>query len=90
MAIGDLAGINIPLVAYRSLAGIPFELPKQRYGRAWIDLSRDLVSMRTYRQTGEWSSPGWLWSLRRVRRCAFFSLRDPGPWIHQVRYGSTY
>lgn len=90
MAIGDLAGINIPLVAYRSLSGIPFELGKQRYGRAWIDLRRDLVSMRTYRQTGEWSFPQWLWSLRRVRGCAFFSLRDPGPCIHQLRYSSTY
>ena len=90
MAIGDLAGINIPAAAHRSLSGIPFELPKQRYGRAWIDLSRDRVSMRTYRQNGEWSIAGWLWSLRRVRRCAFFSLRDSGPFIRQLRYGSTY
>lgn len=90
MGIGDAVGVNIPLIAYRSLLGQEVETPRQRYGPAWLDLGHDWVSMREYRRNGEWSLARWLWSLRKVRACAFFDPRDPKPWFHQLRYHAAY
>jgi predicted ATP-grasp superfamily ATP-dependent carboligase len=84
MGIGDAAGVNIPWVAYRSLLGLELDPPRQRYGMAWLDLAHDRVSLRTYLRSGEWTLPKWLWSLRSVRAWAFFSLKDPKPWLHQL------
>ncbi len=90
MSMGEATGVNVPLVAYRSLAGIEQTVPQQRYGPAWLDVSHDRVSFGTYRETGEWTWASWLRSLLAVRSTAFFNLRDPVPWLHELRRHSTF
>ncbi|MFO7732731.1 MAG: ATP-grasp domain-containing protein, partial [Candidatus Aminicenantes bacterium] len=84
MGIGDVAGVNIPWIAYRSLLGRELDPPRQRYGKAWLDLAHDRISLRTYLRTREWTLPKWLWSLRSVRAGAFFSFKDPRPGLCQL------
>ena len=90
MGGSDAWGVNIPMTAYRSLCGLEVPRPHQRYGVAWIDLARDLESLREYRRRGDWSTLRWLWSLRRVRRCGFFAPDDLRPWVQQVAHHATY
>jgi D-aspartate ligase len=89
MGVGAASGSNSPLFAYNALLGGPLEVPPQRDGVAWLDLEHDRISMRAYRQTGEWNTLSWLSSLRSVRSFAFLSLDDPMPWVHQLRYRSA-
>jgi len=79
------AGCNFPLVAYAAMTGAPLPPIVQREGIAWLDFQRDREGMSTYRQSGEWTWWSYLKSLRPVRSWAYFSWRDPGPFLRQVR-----
>jgi len=78
------SGCNFPIAAYATMTGQPPPDLVQKEGRAWIDLKRDLSSLRTYLRDGEWGLGSYLWSLARVRVCAYFALDDPGPFVEKI------
>lgn len=75
--LGAVHGVNLPLVAYRSLVegrhlAPPFVRPRVR----WIDLDRDF---RARRELGV-SLPRWLWSLTKTPNVyELFAWDDPLP-----------
>lgn len=86
MFVAEAAGLDITYRAYRSLAGLP--LPPDatvRFPNArWVCLKRDLAAALDARRKGELGLAAYLRSLRRVRRCAVFALRDPLPFLYDV------
>lgn len=83
---GELAarcGSNFPAVSYAILTETAVPPITQREGPSWLDLERDLSSMKTYRELGEWSWPGYIRSLASVRYPAYLAIDDPRPFFRK-------
>jgi predicted ATP-grasp superfamily ATP-dependent carboligase len=80
--LGELAGVSLPLIAYRAETGAPLPPPsRRRVGRCWMYLEREL---RTLRGRPREEGGGWRGLVRllpRVRRFALLSLEDPRPFL---------
>ncbi len=85
--LAQLCGSNLVLAAYKYAIGqaiIPTRI--SRFGVKWVNTLEDFYyCVRGYRLFGYPEAHrgllGWLWDLRRVESCAFFSWRDPLPGI---------
>jgi predicted ATP-grasp superfamily ATP-dependent carboligase len=78
-----LAGLDIPLLAYSRLTGVPGpELRSYKLGVPLWHPIEDVRSLLMYRRRGELTVSEWLRSLRRRQRFAMFSLEDPMPTVH--------
>jgi predicted ATP-grasp superfamily ATP-dependent carboligase len=86
MFVAEAAGIEMTYLAYRSLAGLAIPpTPPARFPNArWVCLKRDLAAAIAAWRRGELGLAAYLRSLRGVRRCAVFALRDPLPFFHDV------
>jgi predicted ATP-grasp superfamily ATP-dependent carboligase len=87
--LGAASGVNLPVVAYRSLTG--FDVPPEAdytTGIRWLSLANDLRSfLRSYRPSGELGWLEWLGSLRGRKVYDVFQWDDPMPFLTtQVRY----
>ena len=83
------AGCNVPAAAYAAMTGGPPPRLEQRFGPSWLDLERDLVALRTYLRSGEWTLTQYARSLATVRCWAFFAWGDPGPFLRRVTPGAA-
>jgi predicted ATP-grasp superfamily ATP-dependent carboligase len=84
--LGAACGMNLPRIAVADISGeavVP--VTHYRTGVRWLSLGNDLRSVvRDYQPQGDWSWPGWLWSLRGRKIYDVFSWRDPWPWMKCV------
>lgn len=80
------SGINLPLLWYRDVLGLPVE-PQTRYepGIKWIHEERDLKTVMLYflpeKRLTPWS---WLASYRGRRTYAYAAWDDPKPFLNSV------
>ena len=76
-------GINLPWIAYLDAVRHPMlareVMPRQVYGRKWLDFARDARSFRKKHKTGELGWIPWVRSLFEARSFAVFALDDLGP-----------
>ena len=80
--LGFGAGVNIPYVWYRDLAGLEaIASPDAKDHVRWIDECRDPVASYDYWRNGELTFWNWMVSYKRVSIFAFASLRDPLPFF---------
>jgi len=81
--LGAASGVNLPLLAYRDLAGLP-ALPAApaRTGVRWLSLADDARTfVRSFAPAGELSLWGWLASLRGPKVYDVFAWDDPSPFV---------
>jgi D-aspartate ligase len=86
--VAVLNGVNIPLVAYCDLAGVPrpdVPIPSRSY--KLVDGTRELRSARYYWHTGALTRRRWL--RERSGRGRYMTLRanDPGPFVASLLSG---
>jgi predicted ATP-grasp superfamily ATP-dependent carboligase len=74
-------GINLPLIMYRDMLGLPYEAPATYVqGMKWIHEERDLKTVFLYFiPEGEMTVWSWLRSYRGRRVYAYAAWDDPGP-----------
>jgi predicted ATP-grasp superfamily ATP-dependent carboligase len=81
-------GLNLPFLAYRDLVGEDISrtprTPKLVH-KTWIGVNRDLVAFRTTRSADRGSWLRWIRDVAGARSFAFFTFRDPGPGVDQLR-----
>ena len=79
------AGIDLTQVAFLDSIGRDFRSVlgplEQRNGLIWLDFRRDFLSMRIKRRKGRITLTGWIFSILRARSFAYWSPRDPLPFI---------
>jgi predicted ATP-grasp superfamily ATP-dependent carboligase len=83
-----LNGINIPLIAYCDLAGLPLPtMPGRSTHRKLVDGMREISAARHYLRAGTLSRRQWLRD--RSGSCRYMTWRvgDPGPFLASVRQG---
>ncbi len=85
-AIAEAGGVELLFTMYSDVLGLPLpEARVQTYGKAkWIDLRHDLQSAFSYWRKGELTLWQWWSSWRGKKAFAYFSLRDPAPFIHDL------
>jgi predicted ATP-grasp superfamily ATP-dependent carboligase len=80
------AGVDLPWIAYRSLAD-PAAAPAPnhdfRVGVRWINEDLDPKAFRDLRRAGAITTLGWLRTLLATRSFAFWSWRDPKPFAQR-------
>ena len=87
-SIGHLTscGLNLPYLAYQELTGEDISSvethPTLKHS-LWIDLLRDLQSLRERRTLHQISYIEWLKSLLSCRQFAYWNWLDPGPGIYR-------
>jgi predicted ATP-grasp superfamily ATP-dependent carboligase len=74
-----VAGVNIPLSAYRSILSRPVEKETPTIGVRWAHISMDFKALPDYLKLGEWNVVSWFCSYRKVRGLAVWSIVDPCP-----------
>jgi predicted ATP-grasp superfamily ATP-dependent carboligase len=81
--LGAASGVNLPLLAYRDLAGLPVEpAPPARVGVRWLALADDTRTFfRSLRPAGELTIPAWLASLRGPKVYDVFAWDDVSPFV---------
>ena len=83
--LGFGAGVNIPEVWYRDIAGFdPLSTQTAKEGIRWIDECRDPAASYAYWKNGELTFFEWIKSHRRVSVFAFWSSRDPMPMLYVI------
>jgi D-aspartate ligase len=84
--LGAASGVNLPLLAYRDLAGISAEpAPPARTGVRWLSFGDDARAfVRGYAPAGELTLAGWLRSLRGSKVYDVFAWDDPSPFVMHV------
>ncbi len=83
-SLAETAGMNIPMLEYRDLLGLPVTpLTEFRKGVRWVNLGRDLETARVLWRKGELTRIGWLRSISgdRVWSDASEDDRGPGFWV---------
>ncbi len=82
-AIAEAGGVELLYTQYCDAAGLPLpENRQQHYGGVkWMDVRKDLQSAAYYWRRGELTFGEWWQSVRGRKAHAFFSWRDPGPFI---------
>ena len=88
-SIGHLTacGLNLPLLAYEELVGDELAgsyLVPQLKHKLWVDLLRDLESLKMYRACNKLGLAEWLGSILRCRSFAYLEWRDPVPGIYRI------
>lgn len=74
-----LAGVDVPLIAYRRAAGLPVEpIDDYRLVRMWSPIE-DARAFVQYRAAGELTLAQWAWSLMTRWHLPMLDLRDPLP-----------
>jgi D-aspartate ligase len=85
-AIAEAGGVELLLTQYCELLGLP--LPERRVqtftGAKWIDLRHDIQSALYYWRRGELSAGEWWASFKGPKAYAYFSWRDPMPFLHDL------
>jgi predicted ATP-grasp superfamily ATP-dependent carboligase len=82
-----VAGVKIPLAAYRSILKQPVEKESPTIGVSWAHVGMDFKALPDYLKLGEWDIPSFFRSYRKVRGFAVWSIVDPFPGlIWFVRY----
>ena len=77
--LGAAAGVNLPLLAYRDLLGIPTApAPPARIGLRWISFADDL---RAFLRARDPSLPAWIASLRGPKVHDVFAWDDAWPLV---------
>ena len=86
-AIAEAGGVEILYAMYCDLLGLPLPANRtQKYiGTKWIDLRHDFQSALYYWRKGELSLLDWWRSWRGPKAYAYFSWRDPAPFIRDLR-----
>jgi predicted ATP-grasp superfamily ATP-dependent carboligase/CelD/BcsL family acetyltransferase involved in cellulose biosynthesis len=81
--LGAAAGVNLPLLAYRDLAGKPVSpAPPARTGIRWLSLADDVRTfVRDYGPAGELTLRAWLASLVGPTVFDVFAWDDPSPFL---------
>ncbi len=79
------AGIDLTQVAFLDAIGHDFRSAlsplEQRDGLIWLDFRRDFLSMRIKRRQGRITLTSWLLSILKARSFAYWSPRDPHPFV---------
>jgi predicted ATP-grasp superfamily ATP-dependent carboligase len=85
------SGINLPLIWYRDVLGLPVETPTSyREGIKWIHEERDLKTVMLYfLPEGEVTLWSWLKSYRGRRVYAYAAWDDPGPILNSLSRVAT-
>jgi predicted ATP-grasp superfamily ATP-dependent carboligase len=78
-ALGEIAGIDFPYLAWRLARGEPVAPVHGRAGAAWMHLSRDVVAAMQEILAGTLSPAGYLHAFHRPIRFAAFAGDDPVP-----------
>jgi predicted ATP-grasp superfamily ATP-dependent carboligase len=81
--LGAASGVNLPLLAYRDLAGLPVHPARPaRIGLRWLALPDDTRTFfRSLRPAGELTLPAWLLSLRGPKVYDVFAWDDVSPFV---------
>jgi D-aspartate ligase len=89
-AIAETGGVELLYTSYCDALGLPPPAGRtQGYGRAkWLDLRRDLQALAVGRQ-GWASFLEWLRWMRGRKAHAIWSMRDPVPFVVDVRQATT-
>ncbi len=87
--LGAASGVNLPLLAYRDLAGLPAPAAQAaRTGVRWLSLADDARTfVRSFAPAGELSLWGWLASLRGPKVYDVFAWDDPSPFVMNLVRG---
>ncbi len=85
--LGAASGVNLPLLAYRDLAGLPVTpAPKARIGVRWLSLADDARTfVRSFAPAGELTLGDWLASLRGPKVYDVFAWDDVSPFLINLR-----
>ena len=82
----EACGVELFLTLYCDTLGLP--PPEARHqsfqGRKWMNICRDTLSSMSYWWKGELKLIDWYRSLRGNMSYAFFSWRDPGPFLAEI------
>lgn len=88
-AIAEAGGVALHYTAYADAAGLPLPSEAERRqsyrGARWMYIRHDVQSAVTLIRSGELTVRAWLRSLRGRRAYAVWSLRDPMPFLLDVR-----
>jgi predicted ATP-grasp superfamily ATP-dependent carboligase len=84
--LGAAAGVNLPLLAYRDLLGIPTApSPPARAGLRWLSFADDARGFfRSPPSAGDLSFPAWIASLRGPKVHDVFAWDDAWPLVASV------
>jgi D-aspartate ligase len=80
--LGITAGIDLPWIAYRNMAGLDSnetQQPSFRLNVKYVNEEWDVQSFAALRKSGELSFTGWIRSLRGTQAWALFAWDDPIP-----------
>jgi predicted ATP-grasp superfamily ATP-dependent carboligase len=82
------AGVDLTQIGYLNMIGLDYRQLvgpiRQRDGVVWLDLRRDLGSLKIKRRQGVLSSFGWFLSIFRTRSFAWWDWRDPMPFFRTL------
>jgi predicted ATP-grasp superfamily ATP-dependent carboligase len=86
--LGAASGVNLPLLAYRDLAGLPAEpAAPAKVGVRWLAFADDARTfVRSFAPAGELSVGGWLASLRGPKVYDVFAWDDVSPFLMNLRH----
>jgi D-aspartate ligase len=80
-----LAGVDVPVIAYRRAAGLPVEpIDSYRMVRMWNPIE-DIKALLQYRSAGQLTVGQWVRSLMTRWHFPMFRLSDPLPTVVSVR-----
>lgn len=77
----DRAGMDVARALHLDLTGQAVEVAPMVEGRRFIVELHDIAAAMAYRRRGELTIPGWLRSLAGPRELAWWSWRDPLPFL---------
>ena len=86
-AISEAGGVPLLYTKYCDLVGqpIPAQRQQQYQGAKWIYLRRDLQSAWAYWRKGKLTFKDWRHTMKGKKFYAVFSLRDPIPFLEDLR-----
>jgi D-aspartate ligase len=91
-ALAEASGVELLYTMYCDLVGL--ELPKdniQKFtGVKWIQLRTDLMSAFNYWLHGKLTLRQWIKSLSGKKMYAVFSIKDPLPFLNEVKFGIIF
>ena len=91
-ALAEACGVDLIYTMYCDCLGLPLpNTRKQTYkGIKWIHLRTDLQSAYNYWKAGNLTFKEWIRSMRGKKFYSVFSLKDPVPFLEEIRMGIVY
>jgi predicted ATP-grasp superfamily ATP-dependent carboligase len=91
-ALAEACGVDLIYTMYCDCLGLPLpDTRKQTYkGIKWIHLRTDLQSAYNYWKTGNLTLKEWIKSMRGKKFYAVISLKDPVPFLVELKAGIVY